>query len=575
MKRRKRTIRAALAGAFVALVAVVAGALAPAGAKDAYLGYLSAPGGVTVSGSPYRYVAISPRTAHRQTVVERIDLAGGRVDRWWYLKGGWGIPAGSYDADGAGLSADEGTLLLTAEDNGDFGRWPPVTKLAALDTQVRLRTQQHPDGVGMRHAIRRIELPGRFEVLALSPDGSTAYLTQMLHPHRIGEVPADRAEARAEDAFQVRALDLVSGQLSPSPGLSREGRIGLSGAPIDRVSSRDGRWSYGLYVEGEGELFVLAIDTASGETPRVARVDLPKLRFNHRPFGFKLRVSDDGRALVVFGSALNHRGHPAPLATVSLPIAASAEPDPVRHGPLGFLFRPVHPGNLMGREGSAGRSGEGREIRVRQWGDPARPAVLSFGCIHGDECAATKLHPLFVASNGCPDPAANLVMVPNLDPDGHAAGTRLNGDGVDLNRNFAASWRPIGRPGDPQYSGPRPFSEPESRLAARLIRTVDPQVTVWFHQYRGPAHGGYVRGWGQSAPIGRRFAHLAGIPFHLLPWPDGTAPNWQNHAFPGTSSFVVELPQDSAEDPPLRRLGAALARLAHEVGEDGYVARKG
>ena len=179
-------------------------------------------------------------------------------------------------------------------------------------------------------------------------------------------------------------------------------------------------------------------------------------------------------------------------------------------------------------------------------------------------------------ATAAPTPPPTWSSVPNLDPDGHAAGTRLNGDGVDLNRNFAASWRPIGRPGDPQYSGPRPFSEPESRLAARLIRAVDPRVTIWFHQHRGPRTAATSAAGARARPIGRRFAHLAGIPFHLLPWPDGTAPNWQNHAFPGTSSFVVELPQGPLER--RRRCGgwsAALARLAHEVGEDGYVARKG
>jgi hypothetical protein len=43
-----------------------------------------------------------------------------------------------------------------------------------------------------------------------------------------------------------------------------------------------------------------------------------------------------------------------------------------------------------------------------------------------------------------------------------------------------------------------------------------------------------------------------GLPFRLIPWPDGTAPHWQNTAFRGTVSFVVELapgrlsPRDAA-----------------------------
>jgi hypothetical protein len=46
--------------------------------------------------------------------------------------------------------------------------------------------------------------------------------------------------------------------------------------------------------------------------------------------------------------------------------------------------------------------------------------------------------------------------------------------------------------------------------------------------------------------------------FGAIRWPRGTAPNWQNHRFPGTSSFVVELP-------PGRLTAAAAARHAHAV----------
>ena len=132
-----------------------------------------------------------------------------------------------------------------------------------------------------------------------------------------------------------------------------------------------------------------------------------------------------------------------------------------------------------------------------------------------------------------------LVVVRNLNPDGSRSGTRLNGRGVDLNRNFATDWRPIGVPGDPEHSGARPFSEPETRLARRLIRRLQPDVTIWFHQQAEPL----VRAWGPSVPAARAYARLAGMRFARLPWMDGTAPNWQNHPFPGTSSFVVELPE--------------------------------
>jgi protein MpaA len=237
------------------------------------------------------------------------------------------------------------------------------------------------------------------------------------------------------------------------------------------------------------------------------------------------------------------------------------------NGFLAFTRTPRRPGNLLERVGVVGHSAESRPIGLRQLGDPSIAGkVLVVGCIHGDECAGSKIVP---TSNGCPDPRFNVFVVPNLNPDGAVSGTRLNGRGVDLNRNFASQWRPIGRRGDAQYSGPRPFSEPETRLAARIVQGLSPEVTIWFHQHRSERP--LVRAWGGSAPAGRLLAALARIPFRRLPWPAGTGPNWQNHRFPGSSSFVVELPP-GALSPGLRtRLNDAIVRIARRqarVGED-------
>jgi murein peptide amidase A len=215
---------------------------------------------------------------------------------------------------------------------------------------------------------------------------------------------------------------------------------------------------------------------------------------------------------------------------------------------------------------AAWRSAQDRRIGLRQYGDPAlRGEVLVFGCIHGDECAGSEIKPLVPAS-GCPDPASDVYFVPNLNPDGLALGTRLNGRGVDLNRNFPYDWRPIGRRGDPQHSGPHSFSEPETRLAARIVRMLKPEVTIWFHQHSSPRP--LVRAWGASVPAARDFARTAKLPFRRLPWLDGTAPNWQNHAFPGTASFVVELSPGPLSGNAELRLGGAIVRLARRVSKD-------
>lgn len=240
---------------------------------------------------------------------------------------------------------------------------------------------------------------------------------------------------------------------------------------------------------------------------------------------------------------------------------------------MGELERAVAPHRAIIRRTTVtiGHSAQGRPITataVNGSGDgrdgrSTGPLVLAIGCIHGDECGgiAAVRRAYF-----CRTPSGGgLIAVRNLNPDGYALGTRLNGRGVDLNRNFAAGWRAVGVAGDPQYPGPAPFSEPETRLARRLIRTLRPDVTIWFHQQDERL----VRAWGGSVPAARAYARLAGEPFRRLPWIAGTAPNWQNHAFPGTASFVVELP--AAGPVRARRHGQAIFELARELreGADG------
>jgi protein MpaA len=203
-----------------------------------------------------------------------------------------------------------------------------------------------------------------------------------------------------------------------------------------------------------------------------------------------------------------------------------------------------------------GRSIRGRAIRAVELGDPtgARKALV-VGCIHGTECAGTAVTRLLL--RGRPPAGLDLWVVPNLNPDGFAEGRRVNARGVDLNRNFPAMWKPIGRPGSPQYSGPRPLSEPESRIARALILRLRPSLTIWFHQPQA-----LVRAWGPSVPAARRYARLAGVPFRAMAWPAGTAANWQNHRFPGRAAFVVELPAGPLSAASAGRYARAILRAA-------------
>jgi murein peptide amidase A len=193
-----------------------------------------------------------------------------------------------------------------------------------------------------------------------------------------------------------------------------------------------------------------------------------------------------------------------------------------------------------------GHSVQGRAIRPVVLGDPgAARRVLVVGCIHGNEAAGMAITRRLVAA-GAPR-GTEIVVVQALNPDECGRGVRGNAHGVDLNRNFPSNWARIGEPGAYQYSGSRALSEPESRYAVSLIETLRPQITIWFHQ-----HEDVVRAWGQSVPTARRFAALAHFPYRSIQWPYGTASNWQNHRFPGTASFVVELPAGAV---PASRLG--------------------
>jgi murein peptide amidase A len=263
-----------------------------------------------------------------------------------------------------------------------------------------------------------------------------------------------------------------------------------------------------------------------------------------------------GSALLIAGVAVGAAGcaHSAGRhgsSAASLGSKSSAPPSPQRAAVADRIVR---------RRLILGRSVRGRTIAASELGDgDAHLRLLVVGCVHGNEAAGVAVARRLEI--GSAPTEATLWVIDDLDPDGVVAHTRQNAHLVDLNRNFPYRWAPLGRPGDSQYSGPHPLSEPEARVAHRLIERLRPQVAIWFHQPLA-----LVDQSGGNDAVERRFARLAGLPLRRLPRYPGSAVGWQDHSLRGTTAFVVELPPGELAQARASRYAGAILALANPRG---------
>ena len=177
----------------------------------------------------------------------------------------------------------------------------------------------------------------------------------------------------------------------------------------------------------------------------------------------------------------------------------------------------------------SGHSVRGRPIVAYERGDRSAPPTLVVGVIHGSEPAGLAV---IAQLRRLPlPPHVHLWLVPTVNPDGLATGTRQNAHGVDLNRNWPAAWVHTG------VSGPRPLSEPETRTMRAFIERIEPKLTIWYHQPLAEVYGS-----DPHVAVLKRYARLSGLPYRKLTAPRGAATRWQRRQFPGSPAFVVEFP---------------------------------
>ncbi len=138
----------------------------------------------------------------------------------------------------------------------------------------------------------------------------------------------------------------------------------------------------------------------------------------------------------------------------------------------------------------AGYSVQARPIQYSVHGN-GRRTILFLGAIHGNEPASAVLAEqlrLYLCDNRSVLKGRTVVLLPVANPDGLAAGTRFNTNGVDLNRNFLAANRQ-----NTARFGLAELSEPEAVTIKTLIDEYEPDVIISIHQplncidYDGPA----------------------------------------------------------------------------------------
>ncbi|MEA2490479.1 MAG: murein peptide amidase [Acidobacteriota bacterium] len=141
--------------------------------------------------------------------------------------------------------------------------------------------------------------------------------------------------------------------------------------------------------------------------------------------------------------------------------------------------------------------------------------IIVLAAIHGDEPETTVAVSEALRCLPAGELQAAVILCGN--PDGMVRGTRGNGRGVDLNRNFPTSnWRPEpvfykSRANDARdialSPGPEPASEPETRALIALLDRLKPRAVVSLHSAlaciddSGASH------------LGRQLADRCALPF--------------------------------------------------------------
>jgi protein MpaA len=119
-----------------------------------------------------------------------------------------------------------------------------------------------------------------------------------------------------------------------------------------------------------------------------------------------------------------------------------------------------------------------------------RQPLLLMGGVHGDEPLGVRLAQETLEflrqdeQSARPQVRLPWVLIPILNVDGFRKGTRVNGRGVDLNRNYPSRcWSPEAAK-ERYFPGPSPASEAEIKALVQLIQQIQPRLIIHCHSWK-------------------------------------------------------------------------------------------
>lgn len=138
---------------------------------------------------------------------------------------------------------------------------------------------------------------------------------------------------------------------------------------------------------------------------------------------------------------------------------------------------------------------ENRPIDIHAFGSGPKTTMIMAG-VHGDERdgvdVVRAIHVMLSELPAGTLDGHRIVLMPCANPDGYAAGTRQNANGIDLNRNFPDKTYSEGDKSGEHNGGQGAVSEPETKAIMNVVNQYKPRLIISLHaalacvNYNGP-----------------------------------------------------------------------------------------